>query len=142
MVYGKPGQGKTFFATFLASLHKRVYSNYPITLRGRRVGSYLKKVSDLERIPFSEIKGCVTLDELGKNANARRSSSDNNLAFADLGMLGRKKNVNVVGIAQLSRMADVYFRELAEVSFEMRSWRKTKDELMFEFDVYRGEYLV
>lgn len=32
-IYGKPGKGKTLFATFLASFHKRIYSNYSIKFR-------------------------------------------------------------------------------------------------------------
>lgn len=64
------------------------------------------------------------MDEGGVNNNARRSSSDANMEFGKLAMLGRKKNMDIFQISQLERMADVYYRELSECSIQMTkpSW--------------------
>ena len=82
----------------------------------------IQNIDDIEKIQFSNIKGIVILDEGGINVNARRSSSEQNMEFGKLGMLGRKKNVNIIVISQLERMTDVYFRELASGSITMNSW--------------------
>lgn len=77
------------------------------------------------------------MDELGINGNSRRSASDDNLELAKLPMLGRKKKVDIIAIGQLLYSIDKYFRDLAEIIIEMRSfWRGKK--LMFEATVYRG----
>lgn len=51
-------------------------------------------------------------------------------------MLGRKLNVDIIICAQLGRMVDVYFRELANYRFEMHAWFEKKDYLMFEAKIY------
>ncbi len=58
--------------------------------------------------------------------------SEENLEFARLGILGRKKNVNIIVISQLERMTDVYFRELATGSITMNSWFVRGGKMMFE----------
>ena len=57
------------------------------------------------------------------------------MEFGKLGMLGRKKNVDIIVISQLERMTDVYFRELSTASFKMRSWYVSADKLMFDFSL-------
>jgi len=54
-------------------------------------------------------------------------------------MLSRKKNKNVIMISQLERMSDVYYRELAECIFELKSWFVSGDKLMFEYSVTRRD---
>jgi hypothetical protein len=73
----------------------------------------------------------VVLDESGLNINSRKSSSDENMEYARLGMLGRKKNVDILIIAQLERSVDVYFRELSTYSVDMRSYFDNS-KIMFE----------
>ena len=53
------------------------------------------------------------------------------MEYARLGMLGRKKNVDILIIAQLERSVDVYFRELATYSVDMRSYFYNS-KIMFE----------
>ena len=53
------------------------------------------------------------------------------MEYARLGMLGRKKNVDILIIAQLERSVDVYFRELSTYSVEMRSYFENS-QIMFE----------
>jgi len=98
----------------------------------------INHIDDLEKIQFSENKQMTVIDEGGVNNNARRSSSDANLLFWKLAMLSRKKNTNVIMISQLERMSDVYFRELAECIFEMKSWFVSGWRLMFEYSVERN----
>jgi len=131
-IYGKPWAWKTFFAVMLASFHKRIYSNVLIKHNGKQISNTIHSIDDLEKIDFSEIKWIVIIDEWWVNANARRSSSEQNLEFGRLAMLWRKKNVNIVMISQLERMTDVYFRELANGSITMNSWFVKWGGLMFE----------
>lgn len=79
----------------------------------------------------------VALDELGINLNSRRSGSETNQEGAKLPMLGRKKNLDIIAIGQLLYSIDKYYRDLATIIIQMRSfWRAGK--LMFEATVYRG----
>jgi len=138
IVVWKPGKGKTFFATFLASFHRYIWANYEIKLNWKVCNNFIKKIDDLDKIKFQEQKQMIVIDEWGVNNNARRSSSDSNLLFGELAMLSRKKNANVIMISQLERMSDVYYRELAECCFEMNSWFVSSDKLMFEYSVERN----
>lgn len=52
-------------------------------------------------------------------------------------MLGRKKKCDIIAIGQLLYSIDKYFRDLAEIIIDMRSfWRGGK--LLFEAKVYPG----
>lgn len=97
-----------------------------------KVSNDIKCIDDIEKISFNETKGIVVLDESGLNINSRQSSSAENMQYARLGMLGRKKNVDILIIAQLERSVDVYFRELSTYSVEMRSYFEGKGKIMFE----------
>lgn len=141
-VYGLPWQGKTFFATYLASQYRLIYSNVKMS---KGVTSYqsdivshyvdvsndIRTIQDIERISYSDTKGVVVLDESGLNINSRQSSSSENMQYARLWMLGRKKNVDIIIIAQLERSVDVYFRELSTWSVDMRSYFE-RWEIKFE----------
>ena len=61
------------------------------------------------------------------------------MQYARLGMLGRKKNVDIIIVAQLERSVDVYFRELSTYSIDMRSYFEGKGRIMFEATV-KGRY--
>lgn len=100
------------------------------------VNNHIDNIDDLKKIEFSPIKWVIVLDEWGVNINARRSSSDDNRIYGELWMLGRKLNADIVICAQLWRMIDVYFRELANYIFEMHAWFDKKDYLMFEARIY------
>lgn len=134
-IYGEPWAWKTIFAEFLASFHQIIWANFEIRLNGKICSNFIKSIDQLDKIPFSNDKQVIVIDEWGVNNNARRSWSDENLEFWRLAMLCRKKNANVIQIAQLERMADVYYRELASASFNMHSWYIWPNRLMFEFDL-------
>ena len=136
MIQGRPGEGKTFLATFIASAYTRIYSNVEILENGKPISNYIKNIDDLKKIEFSSVKGVAILDEGGININARDSQSKENRVYGELGMLGRKLNIDIVICAQLGRMIDVYFRELANYRFEMHAWFEAKDYLMFEAKIY------
>lgn len=140
-IYWLPWQGKTFLATFLASQYRLIYSNVQIlkgvtdrnwtVLYNQEVSNHIWSIEDIEKISYKETKGIVVLDESGLNINSRNSSSESNMQYARLGMLGRKKNVDILIIAQLERSVDVYFRELSSYSIEMRSYFENGG-IMFE----------
>lgn len=62
-IYGEPGSGKTWFAAFLASQHRVIYSNFEITRYGKTVSNRISSIDDLERIPFCTEKGVAVIDE-------------------------------------------------------------------------------
>lgn len=100
-----------------------------------KINKSIVELEDLEDIPYNDQKGLVIIDEGGLNVNARRSNTDANLEFAKLGILGRKKNVDIIIIAQLDIMVDKYFRMLSTYSLTMDSYFESKDKLMFTFRV-------
>jgi hypothetical protein len=51
-------------------------------------------------------------------------------------MLGRKKNVDIIVCGQLGRMIDVYYRELANYTFEMNAYFVGKEKLMFDAKIF------
>lgn len=116
----------------MASNYRLIYSNFEIfkgevdingsMLYEHKVSNDIKTMSDIEKIEYNEVKGVVVLDESGLNINSRRSASEDNMEYARLGMLGRKKNVDIIIIAQLERSVDVYFRELSTYTVEMKSF--------------------
>ena len=137
LVLWRPGEWKTFFASFLASHYPRIFSNIDIKWYNKSIiEKNIKNIGDIENIRYDNRKGVSLLDEWWVNINARRSQSDENRAFGELWMLSRKKNIDIIVCAQLGRMIDVYFRELANYVFEMHAWFEKKDYLMFEANIY------
>lgn len=137
LILGRPWEGKTFLATFLASHYDRIYSNVNIVKNWKNISSFISSIDEIQDIKFSEKKGVILLDEWWVNVNARRSQSDDNRIYWELGMLSRKLNVDIIICAQLGRMVDVYFRELANYVFEMHAWFDRPSYLMFESRIYR-----
>lgn len=122
LLSGKQGDGKTAFAMTLASLYPIIYSNFPIYLNGKLVTNLIRTVSDLKRIKRQDEHAVIIIDEISQNAISRKSASDINIFYTTLSTLGRKIDADLIVIAQLERMADVYFRELAKFRYKMRSW--------------------
>lgn len=139
VIIWKPWAGKTFFATYLASLHPYIRANYEIKFNWKKCNNTIAEIWDLDKIKMLDKKQIIVIDEWWVNNNARRSSSDSNLLFWELAMLSRKKNANLIMISQLERMSDVYYRELAECTFELHSWYVSSDKLMFEYSVTRWD---
>lgn len=136
LIQWRPGEWKTFLAVFISSFYKRIFSNVDILKDWKSLSTFIKDIEDLKKIEFSPIKWVAILDEWWININARRSQSKENQVFWELGMLGRKLNIDIIICAQLWRMIDVYFRELANYIFEMHAWFEKKDYLLFEAKIY------
>lgn len=147
-VYGDPWSWKTLITLFFVGYfhicgYKRIFSNVEYKYKWKRINRTIKDIKDIEnKIKFSEQKGIVVIDEWGLNINSRRSNSNENLEYARLWMLWRKKNVDIVIVAQLDYSIDKYFRDLSFASFYMESYFIRKDYLMFEVTIYRKDYLV
>lgn len=134
--FGPPGSWKTIMAMHVASYYKRIYSNFEIKRFWKKVSNVYKEIEELWEIPFNPIKGIIIVDEGWVNNNSRRSWSDMNMLFGELAMLWRKKNVDIIQISQLQRMADVYYRELAYKSIDMaRPTKMPWNGLLFEYDI-------
>lgn len=135
-ILGKPGKGKTFCAVFVASFYNRIYSNFEILKNGRKINKDIKTIKDATEIDYNDEKWIIVLDELGINNNSRRSMTNDNMELNELPMLSRKKNVDILYLAQLSFLGDKVFREMANFEFKMNSWFDGKDHLMFWADIY------
>lgn len=135
IISGLPGSWKSFFASFLASAYPIIYSNLELKRWSRIISNKLAGVDDVERVPFHSEKWLIVIEEAGVNASSRRSLSKDNEAFTRLGMLGRKKNKDIIIIAQLSRTIDVILRDLAQYTWEMDSWFIDNGKLLFSFTV-------
>lgn len=133
-----PGSWKTFLASFLAVWYPedRIFANIDIFKNGKRISKRIDSIDDLHLVNYADEKGLLILDEMGINANSRRSMTDANIKFWETAMLGRKKNVDIVNCAQLNGMADKYFRDLSTYRFEMESWYERFDYLMFEARIF------
>lgn len=130
-----PWSWKSFFAMFLASFYERIYSNLKIYENWKKRNIDILTMDDIEALDYHETKWLALLEEMGLNANARRWMSNQNLDFIRLGVLSRKKNVDIIIISQLERIVDVVLRELCSASFEMSSYFSKKDYLLFNIEV-------
>lgn len=138
MIVGPPWSWKSIVATYMASWHPIIYANYEIKYRWKKCNNSITHVDQLEYITIQDDKTMIVIDEWGVNNNARNSWSEWNMLFWQLAMLWRKKNANIIMVSQLSRMSDVYYRELADCIIEMKSWYVTSDKLMFEMTIERN----
>lgn len=146
-IYWPPWSGKTMITEFFVWYFymfwaKRIYSNVEYKYKNRIINKKIKDIKDLDRIKFAEDKWLAIIDEWWLNINSRRSMSSENLEYAKLGMLWRKKNVDIVIVAQLDYSIDKYFRDLSFCSIYMESFFYKKDYLMFEGTIYKKDYLV
>lgn len=130
-VYGLPWSGKSMFGMMVASLYPRIYGNLEIRRFWRIVSNQCANIEEIERIPFWKEKGVCVIDEAGLNVNSRRSSDDANLAYGKLGMLSRKKNIDIFVIAQLDYSVDKYLRDLSSFTFNMSSFFESWEGLKF-----------
>lgn len=135
IIEGLPGRWKSFFVSYFASNYRLIFSNLEIKHNGRIVSNPIKWIADVQKIGFHDEKGLIIIEEAGVNASSRRFFSKENAAFSRLGMLGRKKNKDIIFIAQITRTIDNNIRELAIYKFTMNSYYIGHNRLMFEFTV-------
>ena len=137
-VIGFPWSWKSFLAAFLSYWYPkdRIFANFDVYIDGKRVNKRISSIDDLHLVQYADRKGILILDEMGINANSRRSMTDANLQFWEVAMLWRKKNVDIVNVAQLNGMADKYFRDMSVYRFEMTQWFERPWYLLFEATVY------
>lgn len=122
MLYAPPGYGKSFLCLFLVIMwkNKRVYSNLDFFYKWKKINKTLGSISNIKKIQDSDVPGLVIMDEMGGNANPRRSGSTNNLDIvSELTIYLRKKNCSVIFVAQTDNMFDVYIRKMAFIEFEL-----------------------
>ena len=137
MISWDPGSGKSWMGAMIASSYDYIYSNIDIKKNWKTINTRLiKDLSDIENISYKEKKWIVMVDEGWVNINSRKFMTDQNILFWQLGMLWRKKNVDICIITQRDFMVDKNFRELAKYVFEMRSYFVGPEKLMFEFKVF------
>lgn len=138
-----PGSWKTFFATMLAFWYPddRIFANIDIYRYWKRISKRIRDLDDLEHVVYNDRKWILILDEMWINANSRRSMTEANMKFWEVAMLWRKKNVDIINCAQLNGMADKVFRDLSVMRFEMDSYYKSKNYLMFEANVFNKYWI-
>lgn len=126
LIFWDPGNWKTAVWTIISlDDYKNIYSNVDIFIHWKRINKQVRTMEDIDKINFDPTqKSVIIIDEMGVNWSARRSMSQENMQFWELDALKRKKNCDVIWIAQLHRMFDVYQRELAKLIIEMRKFYK------------------
>lgn len=118
LIYGDSWHGKTLLALWLALYYKRVYSNVDFYQRNS-LGFLVKRnrnlytMDDIEKVDYEDEPGLILMDEMWGNSNSRRSMTDANMITSDLFFRWRKKNCNVIWIAQRFMSFDVNGRDLA-----------------------------
>lgn len=130
-----PGSWKSFFAMYLASFYDQIFSNLKIYCDDVKMSNDIITMEDIAGIWFHEKKSVTILDEWALNFNSRRSMSNQNLSFIELGVLSRKHHTDIIHISQRERFVDVWLRELSWATFELESYYIWKDYLIFEITV-------
>jgi hypothetical protein len=102
----------------------RIYSNFDIFYKGKKINSRIKKFSDLRKIRFSRIPGVIVLDELGINANSKDSHSEGNRLISETNFLARKKNCSTIFISQRFMSIPIDQREMADLILRVKKTKK------------------
>jgi len=120
---GRPGQGKTVW--LVSEILKwtgrkvHVYSNVTIKLpEGDRRIEYLHEIQSLEEI-INLKHGKIILDEVQTYLNSRNWDKLD-IRFQLLLQQHRKRGLDIIGATQSIRRADVVFRELVQVFYDLR----------------------
>lgn len=135
IIEGLPGKWKSFFASFQWSFYEYIFSNIDLFRNWKIISNPIRKMTDIEKIPYTDTKWLIIIDEAWVNVSSRKFFSEENAIFGKLWMLWRKLNKDIIFIAQISRTVDVNIRELAVYKYEMNSWYIDSNRLMFEFTV-------
>lgn len=147
LIVWEPWSWKSFFASYIAYSYflnwANIFSNIDFFYKHKnnQINKKIWNTNDLKYIDFQEKKWLIIIDEAGINANSRRSSSNKNLEFNELTFLGRKKNCDIIYIAQLDFSVDKYIRALASYTIKMNSYFIRKDYLLYEYEITVNEYV-
>lgn len=141
-IFWEPGSWKTMLFAFISYFYYKqggkVYSNFEILLKGKKINIKIDKVSDIKKIKKENKKWLLILDEAGMLLNSRESMQ--NVAdkgeILELAFISRKKNIDIGLGAQLDYSIDKYFRDLGKYNFYMQSMRRTREDLIFSYDIY------
>lgn len=145
LVTAPPWFGKSFLCLFFAVAFKksnRVYSNLDFSYNGKQFSHKIKSVEYIKNIKDSETPGLIIMDEIGGNANPRRSWNSKNIDIVtELTIYPRKKNCSVVVCAQVENLYDVYLRKTAFAEFELLQpylyYEDGKERLLFRANILR-----
>lgn len=110
-VFGDLGSGKTLFLTYLAfkNQHLPVFSNFTIKLPN------VKLIDADELITLNYSKALILLDEAYVWLESRLSYTDLNRYMSYIAFQSRKRGLDIVLTAQLSRTIDIRYRELFDM---------------------------
>lgn len=122
VVVGRPGMGKTAFLVGeivrLARKHQ-VYTNIEVTFPAwDKRGKNVHRIDSLDDIVKLE-HGKIVLDEVQTYLNSRNWDKLD-IRFQLLLQQHRKRGLDIIGATQSIRRADVVFRELVQVFYEVR----------------------
>lgn len=148
LITGDPGSWKTFLSSFFAFSYfinnQKIFSNIDFFYKWwvERINKKIQKIQDIKYIDFQDNKWLIIIDEAWINANARRSMSDKNLEFNELTFLWRKKNCDIIYIAQLDFSVDKYIRSLATFQINMTSYWSWNHYLMYTMEIKKKDFLI
>jgi hypothetical protein len=147
-IFGRPGSWKTFLSSFFAypyfMRNAKIFSNVDYFYKKSpfRINKKIQKITDIQYIEFQEKKWLIVIDEGWLNINSRRSISSQNMEFAEMLFLWRKKNCDIIFIAQLDYSLDRYMRDLANANIYMESYPIWKNKLNFTLKIKKWDYTI
>lgn len=132
VVVGRPGMGKTVYLVgqiLRYSTKHKVYTNVRISLpKGDKRAQNIFFIDGLDDIVHLRT-GKIVLDEVQTYLNSRNWDKLD-VRFQLLLQQHRKRGLDIIGATQSIRRADVVFRELVQVFYEIRKvvsipWKRT-----------------
>lgn len=139
----KKWNGKTLFATILASWYEEIYSNYTIKdAKNERFISYIQNWDDIFSLQNRRSKkGVLIIDEAQKRLNRRDSMTTKNKDMGWLLVLTRKANLDLFIIPQKFKRLDEQIVEQVDYRYKLLQSNKYfnnygKVEIDLKFEVY------
>ena len=111
----------------------RIYSNFDIFYKQKKIVKNIKYFNDLKKIRFSKYPGVIIIDEMANNANSKDSRSINNRLISSLTFIARKINCSLIFISQRFMSIPVDQREVASLIIKVKKI-KSKNHPKFIID--------
>lgn len=146
-IFWLPGSGKTFLVSLIAYWYfvqkKPIIWNVDFFFKNdKRVNKRINSINDIKYIDYIEEGWLIIIDEWGLNANSRQSMSKSNMVFAEMLFLSRKKNCDLIFLAQLEFSVDKYIRFMAYRNVVMTSYFDGPNHLNFEMEIKKGDTII
>ena len=118
-ILGKRGSGKSTLAVKLVYDEKVNYGTRIVSNMHLNIEYEYMSFADIVKLPKSLINANIIMDEVFIGAGSRRALSKTNIKMTEFVTQIRKRNCNVIIIAQKARLIDVNIRDQVDIIVEM-----------------------